>query len=482
MDFIKKACLIINDLNPGEDFFYSVVCSIMYNKFKNRVNVNKKRFNTKKIIYTEYVKSLIIESSYFKMKHIKKFEYYNKINISIFKIINLNEWRCIYKSSFKHKKKAYIFKYKKQFIPIINIEKFLNISNNYNLKVCHICFKKIWKYKSINLKETYQKHTESCTFIQKPKLMMPSNRENIKFINLSNVVQKPFVIYIDFECYLQSISQNISNKTKLFQKHVPVSFAAKRICNANNTFTSNIFIYHGDNVFDELFMYLRKQTNIIDNINNTINFKINMSLIDKINFNNSKNCYVCKKMFNEKFIKMKDHNHLKQFNNYRGAICNPCNLNNTCLNINKIPIIMHGGSNYDWHLIFSNINKQLINKYELKINNILAKSSERFISFCINNYIFLDSFNFLSYSLAKLANDLNVKNFKYTHNFIKNKYPVFINDKSIYKKHIYPYSFLTDKKKYYTKEFPDYIYFKNNLKKENISRSDYAYAKNIYKK
>jgi len=50
-------------------------------------------------------------------------------------------------------------------------------------------------------------------------------------------------------------------------------------------------------------------------------------------------------------IKVRDHDHLKKINNYRGAACNKCNIDANFKNF-KLNVIAHNSKNYDTHFIF----------------------------------------------------------------------------------------------------------------------------------
>ena len=62
-------------------------------------------------------------------------------------------------------------------------------------------------------------------------------REKLNFKNYDKVIPIPFKIYADSECSLKRISINKGGYTKLYQKHIPSSIAAKLVC------IDNRFIY-----------------------------------------------------------------------------------------------------------------------------------------------------------------------------------------------------------------------------------------------
>ena len=66
-----------------------------------------------------------------------------------------------------------------------------------------------------------------------------------------------------------------------------------------------------------------------------------------------------------------------------------------------IPIVIHNGANYDWHLLIRELLKY--KKFEIKP---IAKTASKFISFKWGIFHFIDSRRFLNASEEKLANQL----------------------------------------------------------------------------
>ena len=92
-------------------------------------------------------------------------------------------------------------------------------------------------------------------------------------------------------------------------------------------------------------------------------------------------------------------NHCHITGEYRGSAHKDCNINLE-LN-NEIPVVFHNLKNYDSHLIM-----QELVKFNLEIN-VMPNGLEKYMSFTINNKLsFIDSFQFLSYSLDSLVKNL----------------------------------------------------------------------------
>ena len=135
--------------------------------------------------------------------------------------------------------------------------------------------------------------------------------------------------------------------------------------------------------------------------------EINLHTIPK-NFDQT-TCWLCEKEFKPKDVKqnpvVKDHCHLT--GKFRGLAHNNCNMNARKAHTSFVPILFHNFSGYDCHLIFEKL-VNMATKKNIKINenDIIAKSSENYISVKIGCLQFLDSYRFLNASLDKLSETL----------------------------------------------------------------------------
>ena len=110
-----------------------------------------------------------------------------------------------------------------------------------------------------------------------------------------------------------------------------------------------------------------------------------------------------KDMKENPFIK----DHCQITGRFRELAHNICNLNTRKAHTSFVQILFHNSSGYDCHLVF----EELVNMATAKNNNIngndiIAKSSENYISVKIGCLKFLDSFRFLDASLDNLSTTL----------------------------------------------------------------------------
>ena len=91
-------------------------------------------------------------------------------------------------------------------------------------------------------------------------------------------------------------------------------------------------------------------------------------------------CYICRKKFTQKLAKDKNHrkvrDHCHCTGKYRSAAHNICNLR---FNVpNKIPVVFHNESNYDYHFI----RKELANECKVKFE-YLGENTENYKIFSV---------------------------------------------------------------------------------------------------
>ena len=138
-----------------------------------------------------------------------------------------------------------------------------------------------------------------------------------------------------------------------------------------------------------------------------MNSKNNFDTIPE-NYNQT-TCWLCEKEMSPKDLKdnpiVRDPCHLT--GRFRGLAHNNCNLNTRKAHTLFVPILLHNFSGYDCHLIFEKIINMATKKYtKINENDIIAKSSENYISVKIGCLKFLDSYRFLDASLDKLSTTL----------------------------------------------------------------------------
>ncbi|KAK3931638.1 putative DNA polymerase, partial [Frankliniella fusca] len=189
-------------------------------------------------------------------------------------------------------------------------------------------------------------------------------------------------------------------------------------------------------------------------------------------FQRATHCYLCnEKIPREGVLKVRDHDHTIQTNNYRGAACGPCNLN--LKRKTFVPVFLHNLSRYDAHLLISAIG-EISDGDDI---TVIPKTKEKYVSFSWAGLRFLDSYNFLSSSLDKLVQDLEADDFA----ILKSVFPQEDKWALLKRKGVYPYSYFTKEEIFLEKSLPPRECFRNDLNGQDISESDYDHALNVFK-
>ena len=113
-------------------------------------------------------------------------------------------------------------------------------------------------------------------------------------------------------------------------------------------------------------------------------------------------CWICGKLINLDENKVKDHCHIT--GKYRGAAHWSCNIN---LKVSKkVPVIFLNLKGYNSHLIF-----KVLNKFDCRVS-VIPNGIEKYMSFSLNNLVFIDSVLFMNSNLDKLVKNLSDSDFK----------------------------------------------------------------------
>ena len=247
--------------------------------------------------------------------------------------------------------------------------------------------------------------------------------QKIKFIDWYMKIDPPMWIAADFECMNIPINNNNNNNDnvnvndhdnngatdKLFvNKPVAIGYNIVKhpdYDNLNLEKDGNIK-YFGDDCVEwfisEMLEIEGCKKNCFKN-----ELEINLDTIPKNLDQNT--CWLCQKDFKLEDVKenpvVKDHCHIS--GKFRGLAYNNFNLNARKAHTSFVPIVFHNFSGYDCHLIFEKlINMATKRNIKINENDIIAKSSENYISVKIGCLKLLDSYRFLDASLNKLSTTL----------------------------------------------------------------------------
>ena len=104
----------------------------------------------------------------------------------------------------------------------------------------------------------------------------------------------------------------------------------------------------------------------------------------------------------------------------------------------KIPVIFHNLKGYDSHFIIQKVG-ELANEGEPISIEVIPNNTEKYMAFYIGKHLnFIDNFQFMSSSLAKLADNLPNDKFIYT----KEYFPDERHFRLMREKGVYPYVYM----------------------------------------
>lgn len=305
----------------------------------------------------------------------------------------------------------------------------------------------------------------------------------LKFKNFKNKIEKPFVVYGNFETLLKPVDGCENNVNKPFtqnvQLHQEFSFAYFIKCSFNKDF--NKFVsYRGCNATQVFIKRINEDLKPIFEIMNTVIPMLPLTVSEKIYFASTNICHICEQtIFPDDDGNKKVHDHCHLTGKFRGPAHNSCNINYKL--DNTVPFVFHNLGNYDLHLMIRELGKWFGHIDILPINK------EKYISLTKHVYIgkkksiklrFIDSFRFLNRSLDTLVSNLNKDQF-----YCTNEMFITANNeqkKLIFRKGVFPYEYVDSFKRLNETQLPSHSLFFDKLNNKNISEDDYTHATNVW--
>ena len=145
----------------------------------------------------------------------------------------------------------------------------------------------------------------------------------IEFKNYNRQIPIPFKIYADFKCLLKNVDSGIDNDcfsyTSKYQDHVPCSFAYKLVY-INDKFSIDIVLYRGKDAVFKFIQHIFKEYDYCRGVRRKhFNNNLVMTAEQNEEFERTNICWICGKLIDIDENKVRDHDHTKKDNNYRGA-------------------------------------------------------------------------------------------------------------------------------------------------------------------
>ena len=133
-------------------------------------------------------------------------------------------------------------------------------------------------------------------------------------------------------------------------------------------------------------------------------------------------------------------------------------------------MIFHNLKGYESHLIIKEISN-----FDATVD-VIPNGLEKYMAFIVNrNLVFIESMQFMNFSLDNLFKNLVDEDFKHLSKEFKGEFLELVKEKGVY-----PYEYVNSFKKFNEVELPARDKFFSSLKGENISEGDYPKAKKVW--
>jgi hypothetical protein len=417
------------------------------------------------------------------------------------------------------------------------------VNNHHHLYHCINCLKGFRQQKA------YQAHVSDmqCENNAECRTEFPHGvKSYFRFQKYSARVKTDWIVYADFECVLKQT--NDAEHSRRTQTHVPCGFTSALICSFDPTLSVYDLPHRapdeetGLKLGVMLLDRLEEYKAIIQRIDMERSYPMQLSIADESSYTQADHCYICGGGFDGNFRirsweefneqphfeqnrqKVRDHDHRKPGNNYRGAAHAWCNLqlrgftrkykkrkqhweqedveeeeepeddseNWEKSDFNaKVPVVFHNLKGYDGHIIIKSITSRHVRDDDIYC---IPQQGEKFMSVSFNGFQFIDSNAFLQSSLDKLVGLLTEKEDK-TKDFsrmihtregvekiCRNFGVEFTAERFelIAQKGIYPYEYMDSFERFAEKELPPIKSFDSTLNNESITVEEYAHAQRVF--
>ena len=303
-----------------------------------------------------------------KLKDIHKFEKNNNVNVNVFSFDN--ETKKVYTlrlSKTEHEETINLFLYNEHYGVVKDLSRL--VSSQVNKDKCKklICMRCLNNFRTL---ESLEKHLELCQNHDHQRHVYPNNHNKHAFFKQfqkTHIV--PFVVYADFECFIEPTDNKIGKGTVQYQKHTPSGFCYTIKCMDGTSYEDKTVLYtakeEGKDIGKKFVESLEIDLKEVYKILKTV-VPINISEQEEESFKNAVKCYACGLDLEED--RVRDHCHLT--GKYRGAAHSKCNLRMKTPKF--VPVLFHNLEGYDSHLFVKSLGGEI---------SCIPKTDEKYISF-----------------------------------------------------------------------------------------------------
>ena len=422
---IRSNAILNIQNNDSYCFLWSILASIHpVNKDPQRVSkyiTYKNELNIADIDFTNGMK----------ITDIDKFEKLNnQLSINVFEYTEDedNDYKLVplyISKNIENRRIIDLILYKNHYILLKKLHVF--IGKHDNSYVCRNCLS------SYSVQSELITHKKLCGNKNK-SVYIPSKETHVRWNKYYQKMPIYSIIIADFEARNEPIINRDNDTTKTIDvcKQIP-SCNGLFIINKINDMPIEMGYYTSPFGGNNVKWFLNKINNIEFHMSEFFkqNLKPKITTKSEKLFLKAKFCWLCDINFVN--INEKVRHYCKNTGNYLGCAHQSCIDYVNKVNLHKfVPVLYHNFSKYDCHMFFN----ELINtKVDKKNLSTIARTNEEYMSVNYSCIKFLDSMRFLTASLEKLTESLNVNDYIHLKKHFPNRWMLLKN------KLAYPYEF-----------------------------------------
>ena len=481
----KKRQAIINVNTPSECFKFALLSVLHYNDVPSQQRQDRES-------YREWVGELNfgdIDIDNVSINDVPKIEKLNNLKI------NIHVWEGTSSLTVRYNNRQVIapktvnlvlvaYQGLRHYCGIVSLKRLyfgIGKNNHHVSEFCERCCREFssWRNSSAGVHESLEEHYRFCREGRLQIEALPSDK-TFKYQGFSSEESPVVVCYSDIESY-------ISPQTK---KHCPHAIGMYTMYHKHfneKREAASMRTWLGENCIQNYLAYLDRFVRELDvQMDALTSQSMIISPTEQRLFNNATHCPKCRSAFTKEgnHVKVRDHCHIT--GKYRGPLCHVCN-SRLRLKRRVLPVVFHNFKGYDAHLIC----KQAIGEMPGWNLSVIPLTHEKYMSVRASvvvgktkkgktryfQIIFLDSFQFLSSSLAALVATLD--SLPITEQRMRARFPG-ISDAVIRRKGVFPYAYFDSPTRLQESCLPPIEKFKDDLSGAECSTDEYVHAQRAW--
>jgi hypothetical protein len=382
-------------------------------------------------------------------------------------------------------------------VAIRNLNRLMNTKQAHQYQWCDRC---LAKFRSLN---ELQSHKERCIKKKNSAQELMPKEKILQFSDWYKTISPAYVVYADFEALTpalgdENVARDVDVASVKIAQHTPAAagfLTVQRKDVKGPALTQKplqLFVRTDDNAAKCMaeFLHALEQTAIATYHWNKqySHYPALRTAEDEQLFSSAVVCWLCQKPLNEN--RHFHHDHLN--GKFIGAVCPSCN-ESAILKRAFLPVFFHNFRGYDAHLLCSTV----IGKMQHWDLSVIAQTKEKYMTLeaCIpteqvwdvskqkmvqkfTRLRFLDSYQFMASSLAKLVKNLELQDCEHIL-AMQQKYTR-VSFSILQQKGIFPYSYITSVEKLEEPQLPAQHAFANDLTDQLCNDEDYSLAQQAW--